>query len=117
MPNNEYTFAQGRDFSNLAPPAVTADLAVVPTTGTTYQLMGRRRFFFLATATLAAFTLKLPAQPVEGDVAWWGFGAFGATALTVTDANGNAVAGAPTAGAAFTSYEFQYVSGAWRRWR
>jgi len=87
---------------------------VVPVTTGTVAMQSVRPLYVSPAGTIAALTVLLPANPLDGDVAEIGFGQI-VTTLTVTDAVGNAVA--TTAGAVGTAAQFRFVAGAWVRWR
>jgi hypothetical protein len=104
--------------TNQPGPGTENVLTVYPGTGATVTLTGGASNVYVATGPLAALTVRLPPGPVVRDTAQCCF-AQPITVLTVQDADGAAVAGAPTSaygpGAALI---FRYVDpGMWVLWK
>ena len=101
-----FLFNNGTFFSDggIAPTQLT------PTTGNTIQ-MSVPSLYLSPAGTLAALTIKLPANPRPGQTATI-VSTAAVTTLTMQNAAGVAVAGAPTALVASTQVRMQYVSAA-----
>lgn len=119
MPNNQFSF-ENRDNSflqELGNPAVFPIYA--PLTGATIVApTGQSRIMVNPAGTIAALTIRLPLNPIAGDMIDIGFTQI-VTALTLQNAAGVAIAGAPTSGAPGVSIGYTYVSATqgWVRWR
>jgi hypothetical protein len=86
---------------------------VTPTTGTTVSVpKGSTEVYLTPAGPLAALTVKLPPSPLPGAVVSLA-SSQAITALTVQNAAGGAVAGAPTTLAANTNVYFQYFAPSW----
>jgi hypothetical protein len=84
-----------------------------PTTGTTVALpKGTTDVFLTPAGTLAALTILLPPGPLPGTVVSIQSAA-AITALTVQNATGGSVVGAPTTLAANTNVYFQWLRNTW----
>jgi hypothetical protein len=94
-------------------PGGVAPSVLAPATGTTVTLSKGQTTVYLSNgATLAALTVKLPPNPIPGQVVnLIPTGAI--TTLTVQNSAGTAVAGAPTAGVANTEISMRYINGVW----
>jgi hypothetical protein len=88
---------------------------VVPVTTNTVTLgLDDHAVWINPAGTIAALTILLPPQPSAGSIVSISFGQI-VTALTVQDANGNAVES--SAGAVSVANEYRFVGTAWVRWR
>lgn len=92
---------------------------VAPASGATVAMkMTQRRLYIANSATLAALTVLLPKKVPGGnniEIACQS----AITALTIHDGFGNAITGAPTAGAAGAAIVMTYVNKAvgWVKWK
>jgi hypothetical protein len=102
-----FLFANGTFFPNAGVHTRT------PTTGTTVILpKGTTDVYLNPAGTLAALTVRLPPSPLPGMVVSLASSQT-ITTLTVQNAAGGAVAGAPTTLAINTNVYFQYIGTAW----
>lgn len=102
-----FLFPNGSFFPNVEPTRSS------PATGTTVSMPQRATELYLTpAATIAALTVKLPPNPLPGTLVSV-MSSQTVTALTVQNAAGTAVAGAPTTLAPNDHIFFQYISGVW----
>jgi hypothetical protein len=90
-----------------------------PTTGSTYAMVNTDSAVYVSnSATLAALTILMKSAPRDGEVVQIGCQS-AITALTVHDYLGNAIAGAPTAGAQNAAVVMRYIKklGLWVHWK
>lgn len=87
---------------------------VTPLTATSVAFGFNQSLMFINPAgTIAALTVLLPPNPIQGQKAAMSFGAI-VTALTVQSASGGSVAS--TAGAVGAELSYRYINGAWTAW-
>jgi hypothetical protein len=87
---------------------------VTPLTATTVAFtQGQTIMYINPAGTIAALTVLLPPNPIQGQRAQMSFGQI-VTALTVQTAAGGAVAS--TAGAVGAEISYRYINGAWVAW-
>jgi len=90
----------------------------VPTTGQTYKMVsGQREVYFNHAGTIAALTVWLPPGPKPGDVVSLKFRSI-VTTLSVRNAAGVVVTGAPVTATAAQVQTYRYVDNTtgWMYW-
>lgn len=89
----------------------------VPATGDTITMRGERALYVNHAADIAALTIMFPSvEPGEKVEIWF---VQAVTALTIKDASGNAVTGAPTAATdgLFIVWRFINKTIGWKTWK